>query len=68
MVAVGYVEANKGNQTPEVALNMRYLVAALYLITALIQLVALAFVYNLDKNTLATMEKELAERRRQETK
>ena len=47
---------------------MRYLVAALYLITALIQLVALAFVYNLDKNTLATMEKELAERRRQETK
>ena len=31
MVALGYVEADKGNQAFEVALNMRYLVAALYL-------------------------------------
>lgn len=63
MVAVGYVEANRGSQTPEVAMNMRYLVASLYLITALIQLASLALVYNLDKSTLAQMEKELEERR-----
>lgn len=65
MVAVGYVEADKGNQTPEVATNMRYLVAALYLASALIQLIGLALVYNLDKTSLANMEAELEERRAQ---
>ncbi|MBR0163349.1 MAG: MFS transporter [Lachnospiraceae bacterium] len=63
MVAVGYVEADRGNQTAQVAMNMRYLVAALYLATALIQLAALALVYNLDKTTLAQMESELEARR-----
>ena len=63
MVALGYVEANQGNQAAEVASNMRYLVAGLYLFSAIIQLLSLKFVYNLDKKTLATMESELKEKR-----
>lgn len=63
MVALGYVEANQGNQSVEVATNMRYLVAGLYFFSALAQFLALKFVYNLDKNTLAQMESELKERR-----
>lgn len=64
MVALGYVEANEGNQVMEVATNMRYLVPALYLLSAVMQFVGLAFIYNLDKKTLAVMEKELAEGKR----
>lgn len=63
MVALGYVEANQGNQTAAVATNMRYLVAGLYFFSALIQFIALKFVYNLDKTTLAKMESELKEKR-----
>ena len=63
MVALGYVEANQGSQTVEVATNMRYLVAGLYLFSSLVQLLSLKFVYNLDKKTLAQMESELKEKR-----
>ncbi len=63
MSFLGYVEANEGNQTFEVALRMRYLVAALYLVSAVLQFVGLAIVYNLDKKTLAAMQKELDARR-----
>ena len=63
MSVLGYVEANEGNQTFEVALRMRYLVAALYLVSAVLQFVGLAIVYNLDKKTLAAMRKELDARR-----
>ena len=63
MVALGYVEADKGNQAFEVALNMRYLVAALYLVSAILQFIGLALIYNLDKKTLERMESELRERR-----
>lgn len=59
MVAVGYVEANQGNQAANVALNMRYLVAALYLFTAVVEVLSLGLIYNLDKKTLATMNGEL---------
>ena len=45
------------------ALNMRYLVAGLYLIAALMQFVGLALIYNLDKNTLAVMNEELEARK-----
>jgi GPH family glycoside/pentoside/hexuronide:cation symporter len=45
------------------ALNMRILVAALYLVAAVMQFVGLALVYNLDKKTLATMNEELAARK-----
>lgn len=59
MVALGYVGANEGNQTFEVALNMRYLVAALYLFSAVMQFIGLALIYNLDKKTLIKMNAEL---------
>ncbi len=62
MAALGYVEANAGNQTFEVALNMRYLVAGLYLFSALMQFVGLGLIYNLDKKTLETMQNELSAR------
>ena len=60
--ALGFVEANQGNQTFEVALRMRYQAAAFYLIAGLLQFIGLAIVYNLDKKTMAQMQKELAER------
>ncbi len=43
----------------EVALNLRILVAALFLISAVLQFIGLALVYNLDKKTLAQMNREL---------
>ena len=66
MASLGYVEANGGNQTYDVALRMRYLVAVLYLASAALQFIGLALVYNLDKKTLNKMEAELKERRGQE--
>ncbi len=43
----------------DVALNIRILVAVLFLVAALLQFVGLALVYNLDKKTLAKMTEEL---------
>lgn len=63
MSFLGYVEADKGNQTMAVALNMRYLVAGLYLLSAVLQFVGLALIYNLDKKTQAQMKAELEARR-----
>lgn len=63
MVALGYVGENGGAQTPEVALNMRYLVAALFLFSALLEFIGLAVIYNLDKKNLAKMNAELAARK-----
>jgi len=62
MAALGYNERYGGYQLPEVALNMRYLVAALYLVSALFQFIGLALVYNLDKKTLTKMNEELKAR------
>ncbi len=62
MVALGYVGANEGNQTVEVANRMRYLVPALYCVSAVMQFVGLSLVYNLDKKSLAKMNEELAAR------
>ena len=47
----------------DVAVNLRTLVAALFLISAVLQFIGLALVYNLDKKTLEKMNAELAERR-----
>ena len=47
----------------DVAVNLRTLVAALFLVSAVMQFIGLALVYNLDKKTLETMNAELAERR-----
>jgi GPH family glycoside/pentoside/hexuronide:cation symporter len=59
MVALGYVGADEGNQAWQVAVNMRYLVAATFLFSAILQFVGLGLVYNLDKKTLAKMNEEL---------
>ncbi len=47
----------------DVAVNLRVLVAALFLVSALFQFIGLALVYNLDKKTLAKMNEELAARK-----
>lgn len=46
----------------DVALNMRYLTAAMYLLGALLQVLSYGVIYNLDKKTLAEMEHDLKER------
>ena len=63
MVALGYVGANEGNQLWEVAVKMRYLVAATFLFSALLQLLGLGLIYNLDKKTMTQMNEELTARR-----
>lgn len=50
-------------QSAQAALNMRYLVPALYSFSAIMMLVGLGVVYNMDKKTLARMTAELNERR-----
>ena len=62
MKMLGYAEQYKGYQLPEVALNMRYLVAVLYLVSAVCMFVGLALIYNLDKKSLAKMNEELEAR------
>lgn len=59
MVALGYNEKLGAAQPFEVALRMRYLVAAEYLFSAVLMWIGIKFVYNLDKKTLAQMQKEL---------
>ena len=61
--ALGFVEANGGQQTFEVATRMRYQAAAFYFISGLLQFIGLAIVYNLDKKTMAKMQEELAARK-----
>ena len=63
MAALGYSEYHAGNQLFTVALNLRYLVAGLYLFSALMQFIGLGLIYNLDKKTLETMNSELESRR-----
>ncbi|MBQ7956313.1 MAG: MFS transporter [Lachnospiraceae bacterium] len=63
MVALGYVGENKGEQTMEVATRMRYLVAGLYLFSAVLQFIGLSLIYNLNKKNLAKMNEELEARR-----
>ena len=59
MVALGYVGADEGNQAWQVAINMRYVVAATFLFSALLQFIGLGLIYNLDKKTLEQMNQEL---------
>ncbi len=64
MGALGYVE-NLGTigQSAETAQNMCWLVAGLYLFSAVLQFIGLALIYNLDKKTTDLMNEELAARR-----
>ena len=61
---IGY-EAKFGTigQSAQTAENMCWLVAILYMFSAVCQFIGVALVYNIDKKTLATMQTELVERR-----
>lgn len=59
MVWLGYVEADQGNQAAAVATNMRYFVPALYLFAAVLVVVSIGLIYNIDKNKLAEMNEAL---------
>ena len=70
MTALGYVNNTFDPVTGEgsidvtllgwdVAVNLRVLVAVLFLVAAVLQFVGLALIYNLDKKTLTTMQEEL---------
>ncbi len=60
---LGYNAALGANQPADVALTMRYMVAIGYLLGQSVQLIAMLFIYNLDKNTLAKVHQDLAERK-----
>ena len=63
MGALGYVsDLGTAGQSAATAHNMCWLVAGLYLFSAVLQFVGIAVIYNLDKKTMATMNAELAER------
>ena len=47
----------------EVACNLRTLDAVLFLVSAILQFIGLALIYNLDKKTLNQMNEELAARK-----
>ncbi len=61
---LGY-EAKYGTigQSATTSHNMCWLVAALYMFSAVLQFIGLAVIYNLDKKTLNTMSEELAARK-----
>ena len=63
MGALGYVsKLGPEGQSLATAYNMCWLVAGLYLFSAVLMFVSIAFIYNVDKKTLAKMNKELAAR------
>ena len=64
MGALGYIsELGTEGQSLATASNMCWLVAGLYMFSALLQFISLAFVYNLDKKTLEKMNADLAARK-----
>ena len=64
MGALGYVsDLGSGGQSAATSYNMCWLVAGLYLFSAVLMFISIKFIYNLDKKTLAQMNAELAERR-----
>ncbi len=68
MGLLGYVSKyGTIGQTQQTAHNMCWLVAGLYLFSAVMQFVGLALIYNLDKKTLDQMNSELAARKAEAT-
>ena len=59
MVAFGYDGKNEGNQLWNVAVNMRYIVAATFLLSAVMMFIGLGLIYNLNKKELAKMNRDL---------
>ncbi len=65
MGTLGYVsDLGTEGQSLETATNMCWLVAGLYVFSAVVMFIGLKFVYNLDKKTMAQMNAELEERRK----
>jgi Na+/melibiose symporter-like transporter len=61
---IGYdVALGTIGQSAETAGRLCWLVAALYMLSAVCQFVGVVLIYNVDKKTLAKMTTELAERR-----
>ena len=61
---IGYEESlGTIGQSAETAGRLCWLVAGLYMFSAICQFVGVALIYNIDKKTLATMKQELTERR-----
>ena len=57
---IGYVPAlGTIGQSAETASNLCWLVAALYMVSAVCQFVGVGIIYNIDKNTLEKMRKDL---------
>ncbi len=64
MGALGYAsELGTIGQSAQTAYNMCWLVASLYLFSAILQFIGIALIYNLDKKTLNQMNSELEARR-----
>lgn len=64
MGVLGYVsELGTEGQSAETAKNMCWLVAGLYLFSAVVMFISLKFVYNLDKKTMSQMQADLDARR-----
>ncbi len=64
MGALGYVSSlGTIGQSAQTSHNMCWLVAGLYLFSAILQFIGIAFIYNIDKKTLNTMTAELAARK-----
>ncbi len=61
---IGYVsKSGVTGQNAQVAHNMCWLVAGLYLFSAIMQFIGIAFIYNIDKKTLETMNADLEARK-----
>ena len=63
MSALGYVGELGPNQSPAVAENMKWLVAALYTFSAIVMFISITFIYNLNKRKVKEMTDELEARR-----
>ena len=64
MGALGYdSKLGVGAQSASTAYNMCWLVAALYMFSAVLQFIGLALIYNLDKKTMEQMQSDLDARR-----
>ena len=64
MGALGYVsKLGTIGQSVQTSHNMCWLVAGLYMFSAVLQFVGIALIYNIDKKTLEKMNAELAERK-----
>ena len=59
MVWLGYDESLGAAQTAQTALNMRYLVAALNLFTAVLAWICMKFIYNIDRKMIKEIERGL---------